>query len=496
MMLTIGLGLIGTRILLDHLGETDFGLIGALGATGSLLAAAKAALTTSSQRHFAYEIGRKDWDALRRVFFTAWVLFMLLGIALAIILASLAPIVMNILIIPESRLNAAWWVYHISLTTIMVTVWFTPFRAMLTAHQMIVVTSVADGLFGFLRFVSILMLLVVPWDLMVTYVVMQLVLLTCIQGALAAKCLRSVPHCCFRLTLFDKKEVKRILHFAGWGSLGNLSETLRLQGGVLLVTSFFGPQMNSANTIAVQIAGYISNVKQAIRLAVQPVIVGAEARGDRKTVHQMTLASSKYIALLITLGFVPVFLETEQLLSLWLVETPPFTLILVRLSILWTLVNVLFVGHVLALQGTGNIAWFTRTVLLISALIIGGTWLCFRGGMPVWWLPGLTIIGMLVLLVIVVVGVGREIDLPPRTWIKKTLAPFLYVVVPATAAATAMHYVLPDTLWRPCVVFATYGFIASPLIWLVGFESWERSQFARIFWMIAEKCRMTRKSKK
>ena len=151
MMLTIGLGLVGTRILLDHLGEVDFGLIGALGATGSLLAATKAALTTSAQRHFAYETGRQDWAALQCVFFTTWTLFTLLGLALAVILASLAPVVLSVLIIPEERAEAAWWVYHLSLLTIVITVWFTPFRAMLTAHQMIVVTSIADGIFGLLR---------------------------------------------------------------------------------------------------------------------------------------------------------------------------------------------------------------------------------------------------------------------------------------------------------------------------------------------------------
>ena len=480
MMVTIGLGLVGTRVLLKHLGDVDFGLIGALGATGALLAATKAALTTSAQRHFAYETGRKDWAALQRVFFTAWILFILLGIVLWAAGASLAPVIMHMLIIPESRIDAAWWVYQLSLLTIVVTVWTTPFRAMLTAHQMIVVTSIADGVFGILRFFSILLLLIVPWDLMITYVAMQVGLLALVQGFLALRCLQTIPHCRFRADLFDRQEVKRILHFAGWGSLGNLSQSMRLQGGVLLVTSFFGPGMNAANTIAVQIVGYISNVKEAIRLAVQPVVVGAEARGDRKTAHQMTLASSKYIALIITLGFIPVFLEAEQFLDLWLVDTPPFTLILTRLSIVWILVNVLFVGHVLALQATGDIGWFTRAVLMISALILGGTWLSFRAGLPVWWLPLITIAGMLVQLIVAVVGVGRKIELSPCRWLQKTLAPLLSVTAPAACAATAMHVFFPNTLWRFLAVFATYNLVAAPLIWLVAFEQWERQHFERI----------------
>ena len=487
MMLTIGLGLVGTRILLDHLGEIDFGLIGALGATGALLAATKAGLTTSAQRHFAYETGRQDWATLQKVFFTAWLLFILLGVALWVVAASLTPVILGVLIIPEDRADAAWWVYQLSLLTIVVTVWTTPFRAMLTAHQMIVLTSIADGVFGVLRFCSILLLLIVPWDLMITYVAMQVVLLASVQGFLALKCLRTIPHCRFRISLFDRQEAKRILHFAGWGSLGNLSQSMRLQGGVLLVTSFFGPKVNAANTIAVQIVGYISNVKEAIRIAVQPVIVGAEARGDRKTVHQMTLASSKYIALVITLGFVPVFLEAEQLLDLWLVDIPPFTLILTRLSIVWIVINVLFLGHVVALQGTGNIGWFTRAALLISVLILGGTWLCFRAGMPVWCLPAVTILGMLALLAVVLVGVGREIQLPPSVWFKKTLMPLLVVVLPATCAAAALHRFLPPTLWRFAAVLGAYGIIATPLIWRVALEPWERNQFSRVGMLVVSR---------
>lgn len=489
MGMTVGLGVVGTRLLLSYLGEVDFGLIGALGATGALLQATQAALTMSSQRHLAYEIGRRDWDKLRRVFFTSLVVFVAAGTLLWIAGACLTPLVTGGLNIPVERQSAAWWVYQASLATLVVGVWSTPFRALLVANQEIVVTTVADAAYGVLRFISVLLLLVVPWDLMVSYAAMQLVLVAFTRMMYVAWCVRRNDQCAFDRSLFDRAEAREILRFAGWGSLGNLSVSLRLQGGVLLVTAFFGPAMNSANTIAVQVAGYMNNMKEGVRLAVQPVIVGAMARGDTLTVRRMTLASSKYIAVLVSLLFVPAFIEAKQLLDLWLATTPAFTLILVRLTMCWVFINVLFTGHILALQGTGNIGWYTLTVLIVSGLTLAVTYYCYSLGLPVWWLQANMVAGMALLLAVVVVGIGREIELPASSWFRRTFAPILAINLPAACAAYAVFLLLSEGATRLLLVGVVYGATALPLTWFVGLEDWEREQFSRVFGGMLSKLR-------
>ena len=474
------MGIVGTRLLLDWLGDVDYGLIGALGATGALLSFLQVALTSSSQRHFAYEIGKKDWDELSRVFFTAWVMFLLLGVGLWVMGECLTPVVLGSLKIPEDRAHAAWWVYQLSLASVVLTVWGTPFRAMLTAHQEIIVTSTAEAMNGVLRFAAVLSLLVVPWDLMVSFVALQLLGLAIVQTLLVAWCIANISSCRFHLRLFDRQAAKRILHFAGWNSLGNLSVSLRFQGGALLITAFFGPAVNAANMIAMQVTTYVLSFQEAIRIVAQPVIIGAEARGDRKTVHQMTIATPKYTVLLLALGFVPILLETEQLLGLWLVSIPDDALVLLRLSVVWAFIQILCTGHVVALQGTGNIGWLMRIVLAVSVLMLGGTALCYYLGGPVWCLPLVTIVGMLALLVVVVVGIGQEIDLPPRVWAEKTLLPIVKSLLPATLVAASLCYLLPPSLGRLIGVTLAFNLIAAPLIWRVGLELWERQQFARV----------------
>lgn len=481
MGMTIVFGLLGTSLLVGKLGLVDFGLLGALGATGAMLEFIKNALTASSQRHFAYEIGVKNWDKLSRVFYASWVLFTLLGIGLWIIAACLGPFILSMLQIPAERADAAWWVYHLSLLSVVLTFWVTPYRAMLFAQQNITLLSTAQGTLTILKFVAILLLFVVPWDLMISFMAIRLLFFLLIQVFIAVWCITKHQSCQFKTSLFEWCELKRVLHFAGWNMLENLSHNLRTQGGTLLITSYFGPIVNAAYTIALQAVTIIFGCTAAFCNVVHPVIVGAEARNDRAMVHRMTLVSSKYLALIFSFGLIPIFIESEQLLTHWLPTIPPFTLILTRLSIVWMFINTFFTGHVLALHGTGNIGWYSRSVLALRVTAMVAAGVGFAYGAPVWCLPFALIIDILILLVVAIVGIGREVDLSPKEWLKKTLAPIAIVTLPATAAAALVFFFMPPTLLRAGLVAVVYAIVAAPIIWFMGLEPWERDQFGRVF---------------
>jgi hypothetical protein len=153
----------------------------------------------------------------------------------------------------------------------------------------------------------------------------------------------------------------------------------------------------------------------------------------------------------------------------------------VRLGLVWSLLMPLATGHNLALQATGDIGWYTRIILALgaAALVAAGVAFYVFGAGP-WALPTATIMTTGVLVATAVVLIGRRIELTPVAWLRRMLWPVACVVVPATVAALATHYLIAPTPWRVLATAAAYALVAIPLIWHVALEGWEKEHFRRI----------------
>ena len=479
MALTIGISLLVTRLLLQAIGKIDFGLILALGATGAMLEFVTGALTDGVQRQLSREIAHRDFAQIRRVFSTAWLTFAGLGITLWLVGQTLAPLILHGLTIPADRANAAWWVYQIALLNLVLAATATPYQAMVVAHQHLTVQATAEVLVVLARLAAVLLLAVVPWDHMVAYVAMQLIGYAVVRLSLNAYCLWRYEGSMPRLRNFDRSQFKQIVGIGGWNLLGQLSWRFRMQGGILLLNVFFGPAVNAAYGISAQVAGYVLNFAQAVRLTVLPAIVGAFAKGNQQSTHRLALVAGKYTVLLLSLLFVPLWLEADYMLRLWLPEVPPFTVILTRLVVIWALAHVFSIGYNLALMATGDIGWYTRYTLLISVLVLVVAGIGFYFGLPPWFLPAVTLVGTVMLVMRAVYSIGACIELPPARWYREAFLPALGALLPAIVAASLVHGRLPAGLWRFVAVTGAYGVIAAPLIWRVGLADWERHQFLR-----------------
>jgi O-antigen/teichoic acid export membrane protein len=477
MALTVGISLLVTRLLLKWLGPVDFGLVLALGATGTMLQAISGALTAGVQRQLSCEVATGDVEAISRVFSTGWVMYTGLGLGLWIIGIALTPIVMHGLTIPANRMDAAWWVYQISLLNLVLVVTATPYQSVIVAHQHLTVQAVAEAFTSLTRLTAVLLVVVVPWDRMVAFVAFQLAGYAAVRWALNAYCVWRYPGTWPHPRNLDRAQLLKIFQIAMWNVFGQLSWRVRMQGGTLLLNVFFGPVVNGAYGIVTQIASYATTVSQAIRQAVTPAIAGAQAKGNLKSVHRLALVTGKYVVLLLCFALVPLWLEAEQVLQLWLGEVPPYTAILTRGVLLWMVVHMFTSGYLLANWATGDLGWFTRRLLAMSALSLIVAGIGFYAGLPPWFLPVSALGGVLVMTVVAVRGIGATIKLPPSRWVYESLLPTLGVLVPASVIAGAVRWAMPPGIGRLLAVIMTYGLVAAPLIWWTALSAWEREHF-------------------
>ncbi|MGH8645592.1 MAG: hypothetical protein ACREX4_14490, partial [Gammaproteobacteria bacterium] len=256
MALTVGVGLVSTRLFLKALGQVDFGLLSVLGATGSVLTLTTTALTASTQRHLAYEIGRGDKLAMAMVFSTALAMFGAVGVALWAIGQSLVPVIMRVLTIPPDRADAAWWVYQFTLLSIASSVILTPYHGIIAAHQELVISSVVDLITSVLRLLIVMALFLIAEDRLIAFSAMNFAASTGVLIALAGLCLWRYPESRPNWRRVRLAEMRRLSTYAGWSMMGTLAWSLRHQGGVILLNLRFGPIVNAAFAISNQLSGY------------------------------------------------------------------------------------------------------------------------------------------------------------------------------------------------------------------------------------------------
>ncbi len=81
---------------------------------------------------------------------------------------------------------------------------------------------------------------------------------------------------------------------------------------------------------------------------------------------------------------VPIYVEAEQLLSLWLTEVPAMSATFVRLSLFETLAMQTGYTLVIIIMATGNIKRYQIEVTLYGGLVFPLTWISYYWGAPVW----------------------------------------------------------------------------------------------------------------
>ncbi len=490
MALTVGLGLAVTRIALGQLGAEDFGTLATLGASGILLLFLSDALTASTQRHLAFEIGRDDHAALATVFNTALVIFGALGLVAGAVGMALWPVLRSIIEVPPGRGDAAFWVYVLTLASLVVTVLATPYRGYLTAKQSFVCIALYDlgqAVFGL---IAVLILTTMGGDKLVHYAWLLLGVRVAAESVAVAVSLVAFRDCWPRPWLFRMKEVPRIASFAGWSLFVLIAWRLRVQGSAILLNSFYGPGPSAAYGLATQVGGYQNQVGAAVWRAVSPAMTSIEAKGGDRAVQSLALVSSKYLTLLTLFFLIPVEYEMEQLLGLWLKgPLPPFTVSLTRLVLVWTALNWVSVGYQMAMEAKGNLG---RYAIFLSAfdagvLVVQIAALAFiplgadsRPVVDPWLMQVIAI----VILAAQNVGrawyVGKVLHIPLSRWAREVLLPCAVVGVIAGGIALVPFLWMAASPWRLLATTAAFGLTATPAIWFLAMAAWEREHFVRV----------------
>ncbi|MDO6470710.1 oligosaccharide flippase family protein [Maribacter sp. 1_MG-2023] len=364
MLIIMGVSLFTARIVLEELGETNYGIYNVIGGVVVLFTFINYAMGSATNRFMSFYLVDEKKSKLNIVFSTS----VLIHICIAILILVFAETIglwflNNKMTIPSDRIIAANWVFHLSVASTMIMVLSVPYNALIIAHEKMNIYAYVSIVETALKLFLVLLLVKFSGDKLITYASFMLLVNLVTRVVYQIYCRKSFTDVKFSFKV-EKELVKEMSVYAFWSLSGSISNLLTVEGINILLNIFFNPAVNAARGIAVQIQMALQKFTSGFQQALNPQLHKSYASGDLKYMHELLLSACKYSFYLLLFLSLPVLLKTEYILAIWLKEVPDHTVQFVQLMI--------FIGILTAVGNPISAAAGSQGKIRNFQLIVGG----------------------------------------------------------------------------------------------------------------------------
>ena len=382
MLMVMVVSLYTIRVILHALGAVDYGIYNVVGGIVAMFTFLNSILNSASLRFFAYNIGKNDKKQLSDYFTMSFWCFMITGIIVVLLAETIGLwFVYSQLNIPLERMNAAIWVYHLSVFTFVINLLVIPYSTIIIAHERMNMYAVLGIIECLMKLGVAYLVIITPFDGLKTYAVLTFITVAAVDIYYVIYDLHHFPECGIK-RFWDTKIFNEIAAFSGWTMFGAVSGVLRSQGINILLNIFFNPVVNAARAIAYQLNNCVNQFVLNFFKAVQPQITKYYGAKKRHEMISLVLRSSRYCFYLILLLSMPILLETNFILILWLKKIPDSTVLFTRLVIVTAIVDSISYPLQTAISATGKIKYFQIITGGLLLLILPVSWIFLKWGYP------------------------------------------------------------------------------------------------------------------
>lgn len=337
--IAILISLYTSRIVLNTLGVVDYGIFNIVGGVVLMLAFLNNAMASSTMRYFNYEMGKSGGDLnLKKIFSVSLTIHVVIALVVFLLAETVGLwFVNNKIDIPSNRMSAANWVYQFAVFSSMIALTQVPYTAAVMAREKMEVYGIINIIDVVLKLGSALLLLMFSSDRLKLYAVFMFLSSFIVMILYRIYCKKMFDECVFVICK-DKKLYKDILGYSSWMMFGATANILNTQGQNVVLNIFFGPAINAARAVASNVNSAISHFVLGFMTASRPQIVKTYAAKEYDNFLNLIFRSSRYSFYLLTVLAIPVILQTEYIMELWLINPPDYAVQFCRLTIIDTLV--------------------------------------------------------------------------------------------------------------------------------------------------------------
>lgn len=378
MLVQMVVSLYTSRIILNTLGIEDFGIYNVVGGVVMIFSFLNNSMSISVQRYLSFDMGENgngDKGRLKKIFNIALYTHLLI-VCIVLLLSETVGLwfVNTHLNIPPERMEAVMWVYQFSVLACLLSIVQVPYNAVIISNERMGIYAYISIVEVFLRLFIVYLLYIGSFDKLIMYAILTF-------GVSFLITLLYIFYCRTRFAevhiarMWDKGLFREMLSFAGWSSLGEMAWTCVQQGVNIVLNIFFGPVVNAARAISVQVSSAITRFVSSFQVAVNPQIIKRYAADDREGMFHLLLRSTCFSYYLLLFLSLPVLFEAKRILSLWLGEVPDYTVLFCRLMIVNSLIDILSNLLTTVVKAYGRIIKYQLIVSFLLALNLPLTYL-------------------------------------------------------------------------------------------------------------------------
>ncbi|RBN49507.1 hypothetical protein DR980_12505 [Flavobacterium psychrolimnae] len=485
MFLTMGVGLFTSRLVLDALGVSDYGIYGLVGGMVTMFAFLNSAMASATQRYLSFDIGRNDMEQLQKTFNATLNIHIFIALVILILGETIGLWFINYkLNIPTERLYAVNWVYQFSILTFLLSVIQVPYNALLMAREHMQAYAYLSVVETILKLVIVLLLLQLNADKLVLYAILTFIVSLIMQFVFKYYCKRHFKESVYHF-YYDKVYYKELLSYSGWNLFGNIAGIARGQGSNILLNLFFGPVANASYSLTLMVQGVIGNFISNFQIAVNPQIIKNYSKGDTEASLNLMYKSAKFSFFAMLILITPFLANIDYIMNLWLTKVPQFTIEFIQLALIYSLIETLANPLIIGAQATGKIKWYQIVVGTFIFLTLPAIWLTFKiTNNPIntfWVLIGNSVIALVFRLLFLKKMMGLNLkDFNLKVLLKVLLVSgttFILVNIAKLSNATSLF----ELCYQSVVIC---GLTVIPII-LLGVSKNEKKSF--LFWLNEKK---------
>jgi O-antigen/teichoic acid export membrane protein len=487
MGLTVLISLYATRLILNALGVSDFGLFNLIGGAIAMLGFLNIAMASATQRFMSYAEGVGDINKQKNIFNISILLHVLIAIIIVLSLEVGSYVFFSgFLNISADRLYASKVVYQFLIISTCFTILSVPFEAVLNAHENMFFIAILGVFEALLKLAVALFVANVNADKLIVYSILtalSTIILMLVRIVYTNRMYSEV-----RINLkryFDKVLFREMYKYAGWSFLGSIISVVSNTGQSIIINIFFGTKMNAAQGVAGQVNGQISVFSSTMLSALNPAIVKTEGKGERNKMLRMSVFGSKLSFYILSLFAIPIFIELPYIMKLWLINIPDYAITFCRLLIIKTLIEQIVGSMPVSINAIGNIKYYQVFMSLMAILPLPVSFIMYKLNYPPEASYYLYILQAFVCsFFIIPYFVKANAGFKLSESLKSLFIPSLLVFVITFFATWMVHLFIEHDVMRVAAVLLVSTFLLLPLFWIFGIDKNERLQLQNLLMSI------------
>ena len=389
--ITIIISLYTSRILLKTLGAEDLGVYNVVGGLVVLFGFLSGAMRATCQRFYNYAMGKPNEYNLGNVFSTAINIQVITAIILLVATEVLGLLLFNTLNIPEERHAAALWVFQFSVITLLIDTLSVPYDALIVAKEDMKAFAIIDVVNAVVRLLIIIAIGYVGFDKLILYAFLLLSVQVFTRFLYTSFCSRHYKDISYKF-LIEKRLLKEMSAFSMWIIMSSVASILFTQGISIIYNIYYGVIVNAAIGIANQVRSVLVKLTSNMTISLGPQITVNYANERWDIVSKIWTVGSKCSLLLYAILSIPLMIDAEYVLKLWLVDPPEYTTLFLRLILMENLIRFLSTNASSIVRATGKVKNYELIVCVLSAVFFTAFALSVPHLKEVWYSYGIIIV--------------------------------------------------------------------------------------------------------